>query len=143
MIDKKDLRIGNLLYEGFIFAIEEETALISVDGKIASNRMPYSIVNPIIITPQFLQLCGFKYTPCGISGADMWQGLPYWSCGYFTLRGRVTTTKGGHLNLAGYYNTEIQYFHQLQNLYYVLTKKELNVEEVYKINILYDRHKGE
>jgi hypothetical protein len=132
MINQKDLRIGNLIEEGWICSLLEKEAIISVESiDKPSNKMPYDILHPIILTPEILRDCGFTYTPCRISGADIWQGMPFWSCDYFTLRGRITTAKNGWVALSDYFDAQFEYLHQIQNLYYVLTSKELNVQKVY------------
>jgi hypothetical protein len=87
-------------------------------------------LNPILITKEWLLRFGFKYTPCGISGADMWQGMGFWELNndsiYLTLRGQKNPKYG--LKLSGYFNSEYLYVHQLQNLYFTLTGKELTIQ---------------
>lgn len=90
------------------------------------NNTKYHGYDPIPLTEAILLKCGFCKERCGISGADMWQGLDYWYIqgGEITLRGNP---KNG-LKLSGYYNTNIKYLHQLQNLYWCLTQTHLNVQ---------------
>ena len=66
---------------------------------------------------------GFEKHKCGIGGADMWQGMDAWSINNsgWLLRG----SPDDGLKLVGYFNSDIQYVHQLQNLYFALTGEEL------------------
>lgn len=130
MINANELRIGN-------FFIEEKTqTIIEVIG-LEKNRVVFSgkflnewQAKPIPLTEDWLIRLGFYYRPCGISGADMWQGLGFWSPNKksnipptFLLRGE----RNGFVRLAGFIDSRIEYVHQLQNLYQCLTGKELEV----------------
>lgn len=72
------------------------------------------------ITPQVLADHGFKYHSAGISGADMWQGMPWWihkeeDVG-LALRGNTSTAKPKALILAGHFNTQVSTIAQLEVL---------------------------
>jgi hypothetical protein len=97
------------------------------DGYLIDNSVPESHLHPIPLTPDILQSAGFKYKKCGISGADMWQGMDFWGNENMNLRGNVSTARGGTLHLEAYWNTQIYYVHQLQNLYKALTNNELTI----------------
>jgi hypothetical protein len=137
MIAANELRIGNyLVFRNFI----QPDQIIKIDARwfcsLAGGRSTHEIkpdeeinnyYSGIPLTPEILQKCGFEFEPCGISGADMWQGISFWKKGVITLRGNVSTAKGGVLHLSGYYNSQIKFIHQLQNIYFALTGKELEV----------------
>ena len=72
------------------------------------------------ITPQVLADHGFKYLAPGISGADQWQGMPWWihkeeDIG-LALRGSTSTANPKALRLASYFNTAICTVAQLETL---------------------------
>jgi hypothetical protein len=71
------------------------------------------------ITPQALADRGFKYTaPARVSAADMWQGMAFWhnEAKGITLRGNISTAKGGTLHLSGYFNLQLDNIEELDTL---------------------------
>lgn len=71
-----------------------------------------------MITPEILRERGFKYTPAGISGADMWQGVAFWTNkekGIY-LRGNISTARGGRLEIMGVPGLFIDTIEDLDNL---------------------------
>lgn len=127
MIDPRELRIGNLLeYEYQTVTVD----VISDSGFAVSGDELYPVeeniedVKPIPITPEWLERMGFKHTVAkGYGGQDMWAGMGFITNGLVNFRG---TPK--HLHLEGYFNTQVKYVHQLQNLYFALTGKELEIK---------------
>jgi hypothetical protein len=83
------------------------------------------VVTGIQLTPEIMSEYGFKFRPCGISGADMWQGMAFWIKDDFLLRGNLSRSRAGVLHLEGFFNCQIKYVHELQNLYFAITAKEL------------------
>lgn len=70
------------------------------------------------MTSQDLRDRGFKYTAAGISGADMWQGMGIWHNEelQLTLRGNISTARGGTLRLSGYFNCQMDTLEELDKL---------------------------
>jgi len=135
MIQANELRIGNWVanvHTGVpvkVLEVLTSSILINTDTLkfTKSYTVPSKAYKGIPLTPEILQQLGFRFSPCGISGADMWQGMPFWSNDDFVLRGNISTAKGGVLRLAGYFNSSVKYLHQLQNLYWCLCGHELEI----------------
>jgi len=128
MIDPSELRKGNIVeYNG------EQVKVVGFDEEYVYLNIPtvdyvgFDEVFPIEITKQILLDSDFIFKKCGISGADIWQGLDFWDkecdMSYLTLRGSI---KHG-LKIQGHINSRIKFLHELQNLYYWITRKELQL----------------
>ena len=123
-----ELRIGNVLsYKGRWYSLFEisRNKLNTQSNRGIDVLFNTSELEPIPLTEEILLKCGFKYRPCGIQGADMWQGLAYWDLNGVHLRGDKKVTNS--LKIQGFIDSEIKYLHQLQNLYWALCGKELNI----------------
>jgi hypothetical protein len=125
-----ELRIGSWVLLDTGMTLPQPHRIMSKDiYDLCEGLLPEQInIHPIPITPEILQKCEFKYRRCGISGADMWQGLDIWHKDGITFRGNISTARGGVLKLYGYLNSHIEYVHQLQNIYQSLTGVELNIQ---------------
>lgn len=116
MIDAKELRLGNWVerLDGSQFQITAS------DIELISRITPQLTPNPIILTPEVLEACGFEIT------TSQAHNITHAYNGYLALN---TYTKGGEFWWLRYYqggtNAKIKYLHQLQNLLFDLCGQEL------------------
>lgn len=121
MIDPKELRIGNLIYKQSLKLIPDKSVVWSIDKVVPQSSHMY---DPIPITPESLELLGFVYTDfngvrCGtvytMDAAGVWTNMPI-----------VLEALGKYwCRINGVYH-DVKYVHQLQNIFYIVTGKELN-----------------
>jgi len=142
MINAQELRIGNLVtdefYESFKTIIKVDSIndkginlAIEDDGNFpeCANRWiePYykfDTLCGIPLTEEILLKCGFKYREAMAGGQDEWAGYGFWSLNDIHLLGH----KNGKILYYDRRNkVEYKYLHQLQNLIYSLTNKELEI----------------
>ncbi len=130
----EELRINNLvLNNGCICKICHiygelfiNCTLKTKQGNIINAH--YDLIKPIPLTEEWLLKFGFVFKKqLGICGQDQWSGMDFYLKDNITLRGNLK--KSSTLSLAEYFNCQIQYVHQLQNLYFALTGTELIINE--------------
>jgi hypothetical protein len=123
MIKKTELRIGNYIdYERTTHVVTRLLAHhVSHDwyksiGEDAYDTS-YDSINPIPLTPEILEKCGFKR----MSSDWRWKGIFFI---YYKANEEVweCVIEESYASKA---ITTIKYLHQLQNLYFALTNKEL------------------
>jgi hypothetical protein len=109
----QDLRIGNYVYNGF-------NEVVKISNIISQNNTSgylLETLKPIALTEEILLKCGFEKGKC-----------------YFSLENFDIDLKGwfGFNNMVA--NANINHLHELQNLYYSLTKTELDYENTISKN---------
>jgi hypothetical protein len=129
MIKANELRIGNLIqtkYEGIVQVINinsEKFDYVDIRKQTYNGIGRYDIKSctPIPLTEEWLIKFGFK------KPAHSWNGdifhLTEWD--EFPLNWAVAMDKNGAILVL-----KLKYVHQLQNLYFALTGKELEVKNV-------------
>lgn len=137
MIDVKELRIGNLVFDklsnrtmsvagvsftdskGFVFveAVEFENSEYNYKGV---SFQPYLSIHfePIQLTAEILEQCGFEKSKS--HHLDFFKDTGIGN-NFFTFR------LGRPFKHESQWWQEIKYLHQLQNLYFAITGKELTV----------------
>lgn len=103
---------------------DNQIAVITVKGLFDLEKDLIDI-EFIPITEERLLKFEFKKHNVNFSGADMWQGMDAWSINSeWLFRGSPEIG----LKLVEYYNTNIRYIYQLQNIYYTVTSNELIIK---------------
>ena len=108
MIEAKELRNGNLVFDNL-------GGILKIKG--INTESDLSHLKPIPITEAWLLKFGFEKT----NRIDYGELKPCYAIFSFALMVRHNSY---FIDWIGG-NTEIKYIHQLQNLYFALTKKEL------------------
>ena len=132
MIQPQELRIGNYVdYKGQmlpVLAIDNEAFLSELKYKglvRLPDKLPNGMVfgssgiwcakiNPIPITPEILERCGFSQFKSSV-----------WRNGRLQWVGSLVYLKNEDTDECYYIPTIVDYLHQLQNLYFALTNQEL------------------
>lgn len=112
MIFPSELRIGN-----WVNIDNNQTTVCHIMGD-------EDYFKPIPLTPEILKKCGFE-----VLQADGTMNKTIAYNGYLAISTYTDDCK--YWKIKNYYagtNAKIKYLHQLQNLYYALTDKELNYQ---------------
>lgn len=104
--------------EGFICLINIELET-EYDSPIAKSDYNNKNINPIPLTPEILEMCGYKYWNIDHNCTD--PNDAYWV--HPKMKFAINNIKWTVQKL----DIQIQYLHQLQNLYFALTGQELDI----------------
>ncbi|MDB5032244.1 hypothetical protein [Mucilaginibacter sp.] len=113
MIKQNELRVGN-----WILSVSGEPFRVNAYDLVDIERFPH---NPIVLTPEMLERCSFE----NVKG--LWYEHTEFSI-FLTECGGVYF--GEVLNVDSPIIARIKYLHQLQNLFFALFQKELEVKEI-------------
>lgn len=144
MIDKRDLRIGNMFEQGIVWKISGRAgAKVHLHGKgkwykVFRSEVDVEKLIPIPLTPKVLvEWCGFKKDAFGgyikeiPSAFNSQRNLFVFSGDYLYLRQGNKSDSGGADDLYTVWNKDIKkefYLHELQNLWHCITNKELEIK---------------
>ena len=137
MINNKELMIGNYLKNKktgeIVEVLEIYDTRISIGMKILINlkqmSVPLSNYEPIPLTPEILEACGFEKEEDNYTMKVNEQLFVYYG-GYERIV-RLCFYDGNYSYPVHYKNAgnQFQYLHQLQNLFYSLTGEELTFQQ--------------
>lgn len=110
-MEAKELRLGNLV----MHTVRNKQYKVCQLSANSISVYPCKFINPISLTVEILIRCGFEISDMEDMGMHTFIKIDHDL--YLSLH-------DGEIWI-GEYNTHIKYLHQLQNLYYALTGKEL------------------
>lgn len=113
----QELRLGNYLFIGGIERYVKVSAIFLSHFKCTDEsgidfNNHQNNIKPIKLTEEILLKCGFDLN----------------SIPYHAIKGQVVLSLFRGVWAFKHVHTEVKYLHQLQNLYWCLTGKELNIE---------------
>jgi hypothetical protein len=114
MIKANELRIGNWVKSN----IEQQVTIETIEYLLNDKISDKSIIQPIPLTPEILEKCGFIYKETGSEVYEQERKI----YGHLFIWGATSNDTYCHDFHCG---GEIKYLHQLQNLYYAITGEEL------------------
>lgn len=136
MIDAKDLRIGNWvnreywnphptepsieLDSCFIYSIQSDRVSVRISDKKVIARIPREKLQPIPLTPEILEKCGFEYIFPDEHRLEIGNFIFSIDEDEFQISVKQLDSCLRWIHLSN-----PKYLHQLQNLYYALTGEEL------------------
>ena len=120
IIQASELRIGNYVYDNL-------GGILQIKG--ISTDSDLSHIHPIPLTEQILLDCVFEQTLDGFVGIKITSGI-YLEINLITERTILFSKK----NLKYIDLRNIEHLHDLQNLYFALTKKELHIKNIQSAN---------
>lgn len=134
MIDYKSLRIGNWVKSGkHVLMVEsiidyQNKKVIGASGKTASLEVDFSQYEPIPLTPEILLACPeFKGGCFELNTPDRTLSFVTSPDGnYYPMLIQSPEFSNGEENVFGL--AAIKHLHQLQNLFFALTGKELEID---------------
>ena len=131
MIDARELRIGNLVFEGYDEPWDQ-IGEVSIDGMGAAYELENGFrYDPIPLSPEWLQKLGFEKRVLNGIRIGSYDTID-WDVEYYIdniLLLKQLSQQYDRFQSANKPYRFIQYVHQLQNLYFALTGTELTVRQ--------------
>lgn len=125
-MEAKELRIGNWINVTFSSIVKQQVVDCMCDSVNTKchESLPFDFIEPIPLTEEWLLKFGFEKLELSISEYVLSYIFNDFEIGYLKKRNvYMLRWYQGH-NLK-----EIEYVHQLQNLYFALTGEELQIKE--------------
>ena len=124
MISTVDLRIGNLIKVAEVVYRISGISETKVNSKAHKGSFRAEELQPIPLTAEILEKAGFIQ----LKKSSWYDKVPQEGFSYKLYANRVMIFHPGENTLSHWLNTHIAYLHQLQNLYYWLTGREISIE---------------
>jgi len=138
MIQANELRIGNMVYESFSFnptledleivTIHKIDSLNGIYSDIHDNLGDFDSLYPIPLTPEIIQMCGFKLDEHYKTYFVTDEQNNDWSIVVNSFEeSKGYLFQNSKSDASCYSVAYVKYLHQLQNLYFALTGEELQL----------------
>lgn len=124
MISALDVRIGNLVKVSEVIYTITGISELEVSCKGHEGSFAVEEIYPIPLTAELLEQAGFKE----LKKSSWYDKVPNEGFSYKLRANRVMIFHPGENTLSHSLNTYIAFFHQLQNLYYCLTGREITLQ---------------
>jgi hypothetical protein len=135
MITENELRIGNLVLspQGVGYSPKGIIKVESIFGDGinhwqdmgAGGRASFTDIQPIPLTPEILEKCGFEFVEDSFGDQD----LSRWQYTFENYGKSIDIyLTDGSCNLSDRENQQLNYVHQLQNLFFAISGRELEVK---------------
>jgi hypothetical protein len=116
MIQANELRLGNWVSNG------DFNYTVDINSLLDAATLEYYPLEPIPLTSDILSKIGFIH---GQGSFNEW-----WEIGSFIIFNNDFKNKSEKTFEENFYDIDIKYLHQLQNLYYALTQTELIIKNI-------------
>lgn len=123
MIPTFDLRIGNWITVSDVIYRLTGVSEAKVTLKGHKGGFKQEDLHPIPITPEILEKAGFKRR----GQSSLYDKIPDEGFTYHIYWHRIIIFHGPDNTLCHWLNTRIVFLHQIQNIYYCLTGREIQV----------------
>lgn len=134
MVDIKELRIGNIVVGKYSSIIQSVNSIVKDDGYsggycihlLNGDKFGADCIEPIPLTEELLLKCGFTKEYYGFSCDIVELSYGRFLCNDDTDKDKLfLSINNAEYTISG---VSLKYLHQLQNIYYDLTGKELDVK---------------
>lgn len=124
MVSTLDLRVGNWVIASDVIGRITSVSETEVVFEGLENAVKQEDLHPVPLTKELLEKSGFRQ----LKQTDLFEKIPLEGFTYKLHAQRVMIFHPGDNTLCHWLNTRIVFVHQLQNLYYCLTGREIYFE---------------